>query len=312
MAETVLVTGASRGIGRATALELHERGWEIVATARDPRTIADLPVTARVALDVTDAAAVRSVAQEWPGVDAVVNNAGIGAAGPVESTPVEVAREIFELNVHGVLRTVAAFAPAMRARGSGAFVTVSSVVARIATPLAGVYASSKWALEGLSEAMRLELSHFGVRVTLIEPGEGGERAVPVVGREVGHERLERSGRHDPRIAATERVVHAERRRPCCRGRPRAKRSPAACPGGRGGDATARRSRGDGRRDLRQRGQVRLHPGRLVTTLGFADELADADYGGPVRAVGTTVCSAALATSTPAWKVRSAPLSHASV
>ena len=170
MAETVLVTGASRGIGRATALELHERGWEVVATARDPRTIADLPVTARVALDVTDAAAVRSVAQEWPGVDAVVNNAGIGAAGPVESTPVEVAREIFEVNVHGVLRTVAAFAPAMRARGSGAFVTVSSVVARIATPLAGVYASSKWALEGLSEAMRVELSHFGVRVTLIEPG----------------------------------------------------------------------------------------------------------------------------------------------
>lgn len=167
---TVLVTGASRGIGRATAIELHERGWDVIATARDRRTLADLPMKRLGSLDVTDDRSVAAAAAEWPEVDVLVNNAGIGAAGPVESTPVQVARDMFDVNVFGVLRTVAAFAPGMRARGRGTIVNMSSAVGRIATPLAGVYAASKWAVEGLSEALAVELSHFGIRVTLIEPG----------------------------------------------------------------------------------------------------------------------------------------------
>jgi len=167
---TVLVTGCSRGIGRATAIELHERGWDVVATARDARLLEDLPVKRTGAVDVTDADSVAAAAREWPDVEAVVNNAGIGTAGPVESTPTSVAQEILDVNVLGVLRTVAAFAPGMRARGHGAFVNLSSLVGRVAPPLTGVYAASKWALEGLSEALAMELGHFGVRVLLIEPG----------------------------------------------------------------------------------------------------------------------------------------------
>ena len=167
---TVLVSGASRGIGRATALELHERGWDVIATARDPHLLADLPVKRLGALDVTDDRSVMAAAAEWPDIDVLINNAGIGAAGPVESTPVSVARDIFDVNVLGAMRTIAAFAPGMRARGRGTIVNLSSAVGRVAAPLAGVYAASKWAVEGLSEALAVELSHFGIRVVLVEPG----------------------------------------------------------------------------------------------------------------------------------------------
>jgi NAD(P)-dependent dehydrogenase (short-subunit alcohol dehydrogenase family) len=166
----ILVTGASRGIGRAVARELARRGHQVVATAREPATLQDLPVTARLPLDVTRDDSVRAAAEAAGAIDVLVNNAGDISLAPVESVPLEEVQRLYELNVFGALRVVQAFAPGMRERRAGTIVNMSSMLGRIGVPLAGVYASTKWALEGLSESLRLELAHFGVDVVLVEPG----------------------------------------------------------------------------------------------------------------------------------------------
>jgi NAD(P)-dependent dehydrogenase (short-subunit alcohol dehydrogenase family) len=166
----VLITGCSKGIGRATAIELARRGHEVVATARRAETLADLPVAVRLALDVTDDASVKRAADAAGAIDVLVNNAAEIALGPLESLPLGEARRLFDINLFGALRTVQAFAPAMRARGKGTIVNVSSMVGRMGFPLTGAYVATKWALEGLSESLRFELGHFGVHVVLVEPG----------------------------------------------------------------------------------------------------------------------------------------------
>jgi len=173
----ILITGCSKGLGRATALELTRRGHEVIATARKPESLASLPVAARLALDVRDAASVRRAAAEAGRVDVLVNNAGEIAVGPLESIPFDEIQKLYDINVFGTLRTIQAFAPAMRERGSGTIVNMSSVVGRLALPLTGVYASTKWAIEALSESLRIELGHFGVRVVVIEPGQVGTGAL---------------------------------------------------------------------------------------------------------------------------------------
>lgn len=165
-----LVTGASRGIGRATALELHRRGWQVIATARSAESLSDLPVAEKAVLDVTDDQSVSTALQRWGAPDLLVNNAGVGAGGPVESTPVGVAHDVFDVNVLGVLRMYTTFGAAMRRAGHGTIVTMSSAVGRVALPLAGVYSASKFAVEGLSDTLAVELRHFGVNVVLLEPG----------------------------------------------------------------------------------------------------------------------------------------------
>jgi NAD(P)-dependent dehydrogenase (short-subunit alcohol dehydrogenase family) len=169
MART-LITGCSTGIGRATAVELTRRGHDVVATARRISAIADLDVAARLELDVDDDASVARAVGEAGPLDALVNNAGFGTSGPVEQLPVDDARAVMETNYFGVLRMVQAVLPGMRERGSGAIVNVSSVAGRVAPPLGGIYAASKFALEGLTEALSYEIGHFGVRVRLVEPG----------------------------------------------------------------------------------------------------------------------------------------------
>jgi len=166
----ILVTGSGKGIGRAITLELARRGHEVVATARRPETLQDLPVAQRVTLDVTDDASVRRAREQVGPVDVLVNNAGDIVVAPVESTPFDEVRNLYDLNIFGSLRMIQAFAPAMRERGAGTIINMSSFVGRVGVPLTGVYVSTKWAIEGLSETLRLELSHFGVRVLLIEPG----------------------------------------------------------------------------------------------------------------------------------------------
>jgi NAD(P)-dependent dehydrogenase (short-subunit alcohol dehydrogenase family) len=173
----ILITGCSKGIGRATALELARRGHEVIATARKVDSIASLPVASRLALDVRDADSVRRAAAEAGRVDVLVNNAGEIAIGPLESIPFSEIEKLYDINVFGTLRTIQAFAPAMRERGAGTIVNVSSVVGRLALPLTGIYASTKWAIEGLSEALRIELGHFGVKVVVIEPGQVGTGAL---------------------------------------------------------------------------------------------------------------------------------------
>jgi NAD(P)-dependent dehydrogenase (short-subunit alcohol dehydrogenase family) len=166
----VLVTGAARAIGAATATAFSEHGWEVVATARRPELLAEVPATLRLPLDVTDDASVRACMDEAGPVDVLVNNAAISEPGPLERYPIDRFRAVLETNVVGALRMVQAVVPAMRERGSGAIVNVSSVNGRVASPLGGAYAASKFALEAVSETLHFELGHFGIRVVIVEPG----------------------------------------------------------------------------------------------------------------------------------------------
>lgn len=166
----VLITGCSSGFGRAAAIELTERGHDVVATARDLSSLERLDVAQRLALDVVDPLSVEAAVHAAGTVDALVNNAGIGMGGPLESYPIDLGEAVFATNVFGPLRLIQAVVPSMRERGSGVIVNVSSVEGIVATPLHGVYAASKHALEALSESLRHEVGHFGLRVVAIEPG----------------------------------------------------------------------------------------------------------------------------------------------
>ena len=179
--KVVLITGCSTGIGLATAKHLAARGDKVYATARTPEGAADL-VAARAGhanivtlpLDVTDdhsvQSAVTTVLDAEGRIDAVVNNAGIGAFGTVEFLDEAVARETFETNFWGVLRVTRAVLPALRAQRSGIIVNISSVAGRIAGPAMGVYPASKYALEAASEALAREVYPLGIRVAIVEPG----------------------------------------------------------------------------------------------------------------------------------------------
>lgn len=166
----VLITGCSTGFGRCSAIELARRGHDVVATARRPESLAGLDVAARLALDVDSDESVAAAVVRAGEVDALVNNAGWSANGPIEKVPLDAVRRMFETNFFGAARMIQALAPGMRARGSGVVVNVSSLAGRVAPPLAGFYAASKFALEGLSEALHYELGHFGIRVAIVEPG----------------------------------------------------------------------------------------------------------------------------------------------
>jgi NAD(P)-dependent dehydrogenase (short-subunit alcohol dehydrogenase family) len=172
---TVLITGCSSGIGRATALALHDAGHRVVATARRPETLDDLPPgIVRLRLDVCDPAsveaAVRDAGEKTGGITALVNNAGYGQSGPVEFVTEDQVRAQFETNVYGPLRLIRALLPSMRARGEGRIINVSSAAGRFSTPFLGIYCASKFALEAVSDALRVEVAPFGVKVVLIEPG----------------------------------------------------------------------------------------------------------------------------------------------
>jgi NADP-dependent 3-hydroxy acid dehydrogenase YdfG len=166
----ILITGSSTGVGRATAIELAERGHDVIATARRPETLGDLPVAQRLALDVTDQASVDAALHAAGHVDALVSNAGETLVGTVEGTPLEEFDRMFQLNTLGALRVARAVLPQLRERDAGRLVFVSSIVGRIVRPLGSAYAQSKWALEAIAESLALELAETGVRVTLIEPG----------------------------------------------------------------------------------------------------------------------------------------------
>jgi NAD(P)-dependent dehydrogenase (short-subunit alcohol dehydrogenase family) len=170
----VLITGASRGIGRATALRLAAAGWDVYAGLRSAEGEAALtgagsitPVT----LDVTNTDHLAALDSVLPArLDAVVNNAGIVVAGPVEGLSLDELRQQFDVNVVGQAAVTQAVLPRLRA-SRGRVVFVSSVSGRISTPMTGAYSASKFALEGLADALRMELAPWGVRVSLIEPAQ---------------------------------------------------------------------------------------------------------------------------------------------
>jgi short-subunit dehydrogenase len=179
---TVLVTGATAGIGRAAALLLAEKGHRVFATGRREERLRELEEEAAnrdlegFVLDVTDpssresAAALVAEKTDGQGLHALVNNAGYGLSGPVEEIDLDDLRRQFETNVFGLVALTQAFLPAMRRRGSGTIVNVSSIVGRISVPLQGAYNATKFALEALSDALRREVRQFGIRVAIIEPG----------------------------------------------------------------------------------------------------------------------------------------------
>ncbi len=167
---SVLITGANRGIGRAIATEFARRGHRVVATARDPRTLADLDANQRLALDVTDDASVNTAIAAAGDIDIVVANAGVIFYAAVEAIPLDELQRLFNLNTVGAIRVAQAVLPQMRERSDGKLLFMSSVVGRVVLPPGAAYASTKWALEALVEALAIEVAPFGVQAALLEPG----------------------------------------------------------------------------------------------------------------------------------------------
>ncbi|RME18619.1 MAG: SDR family oxidoreductase [Alphaproteobacteria bacterium] len=177
MTKTALITGASTGIGRATAQRFQAEGWNVVATMRNPDDGADLAALDNVLvtrLDVTDAdsieAAVAAAIERFGAIDVLVNNAGYGAAGPLEAFPPERIRRQIDTNLIGLIDVTRAVLPHMRAARSGVIVNISSVGGRMTLPLFSLYHATKFAVEGLSEALTFELAPLGIGVKIVEPG----------------------------------------------------------------------------------------------------------------------------------------------
>ncbi len=171
--KVVLVTGASSGIGQAIARRLATRGWRVFGTSRQPA--AGFDNVDMLPMDVDDdnsvALAVGAIMEKTGRLDAVVNNAGWALMGPIEDTPIADARAQMETNFFGVLRVCRAALPIMREQRAGHIVNISSLGGIFGMPFSGIYSASKFAVEGLSESLRLETRRFGIRVTLIEPGD---------------------------------------------------------------------------------------------------------------------------------------------
>lgn len=177
-----LITGSSTGIGLATALHLARNGYTVYASMRQPAQATELQATVKaegldlhtVQLDVDDDASVServaAIEAEASGIDVLVNNAGIGGNLAIEEMEIEFWKSIFETNLFGAIRMTRAVLPAMRKRGSGTIVNVSSVTGRVAVAPQAAYAASKHALEAASEVLAQEVRTFGIRVAIIEPG----------------------------------------------------------------------------------------------------------------------------------------------
>jgi len=177
MNKTILITGTSSGLGRATAKLFHARGWNVIATMRAPEREPELTVLERALvtrLDVADLPSIRAAVaaglDRFGRIDALVNNAGYGAYGPLEATPFDKIRRQFDVNVLGLLATTQAILPHFRANKSGTIVNISSIGGRMTFPLGTLYHGTKFAVEGLSEALHYELAPLGVRVKILEPG----------------------------------------------------------------------------------------------------------------------------------------------
>lgn len=173
---TVLITGCSSGFGVDIARHFLERDWKVIATMRTPREdVLQASDHLRVLpLDITDADNIRRVVEAAGPVDVLVNNAGFGAASPVELTPMATARELLETNTVGTLAMTQAFVPQFRERGAGVIINVTSSVTLKALPLVGVYSASKAAVNAFTASLAAEVEPFGVRVRLVLPGRSPE------------------------------------------------------------------------------------------------------------------------------------------
>ena len=177
MTNTIFITGASSGIGRAAVRRFQSAGWNVVATMRSPERERELKELERVLvtrLDVLDLESIDSAVSEslarFGRIDVLLNNAGYGAYGPLEATPIERVRRQFDVNVIGVLATTKALLPHFRQQCGGTIINISSIGGKMTFPLGSLYHGTKFAVEGLSESLHFELLPVGVRVKIIEPG----------------------------------------------------------------------------------------------------------------------------------------------
>ncbi|MFB6131573.1 MAG: SDR family oxidoreductase [Salinigranum sp.] len=204
---TVLITGCSSGIGRATALGFLEEDWVVYATARNPADIQTLGERqgCRIAkLDVTDdedvSRVVDRIVEEEGHITCLVNNAGYAQMGPIEDVPTPEVHRQFDVNVYGPHRLTRAVLPHMREQEDGTIVNVSSVVGRVSFPGMGVYAGSKFAVEAMTDALRGEVEEYGIEAILIEPGpvdtQFTERAEAEVRGSEDVPGIERSGAYE--------------------------------------------------------------------------------------------------------------------
>lgn len=177
MKKTILITGASSGIGKETAKYFQSKGWNVVATMRSPEKETDLTMLKNVLvtrLDVLDLDSIQETIekgiQQFGGIDVLLNNAGYGAYGPLESFPREKILRQFNTNVIGLLDVTRAILPHFREHRKGIIINVSSMGGKMTFPLGSLYHGTKFAVEGISESLRYEVEQFGGRVKIIEPG----------------------------------------------------------------------------------------------------------------------------------------------
>src|SRR6201999_1081311 len=172
MGKVILVTGASSGIGLACATALHEKGHIVYGSSRDLKRMKSVPFKA-IELDVTDDASVNAaidkIIKAEGKIDVLVNNAGNGVTGPAYAMPVESAKQQFEVNFFGVIRVSSTVLPHMIAAGKGLVVNISSLAGLFGLPYQAMYSASKYAIEGYSQSLRMELKNTGVKITLINP-----------------------------------------------------------------------------------------------------------------------------------------------
>jgi len=192
--KTVLITGCSSGIGRETALYFHKKGWRVAATIRRPEAASELSGLENLRcykLDVTDAGSIRSciaqVVKDFGTIDALVNNAGAYATDPLEMMSDEKMCELINTNVLGTLRMSREIFPLFRTQKYGTIVNIASVAGRTTVPFSTVYHTSKWAVEGFSEALTYEARDVNVRVKVVEPGMVKTDLYKRVGQNPGRE-----------------------------------------------------------------------------------------------------------------------------
>lgn len=171
--QTVLITGASMGIGKATAEAFVREGYRVLGTSRNPGRMSErdrIPGVEYLPLDLNDPASVEALLGKVGEVDILVNNAGQSQIGPVEEIPFDRIRALFETNLFGVMRLVQGVLPGMRKRRRGWIINLSSMAGLTAVPFSSIYAATKHALEGFSKGLRNEVKAFGIRVVTLEPG----------------------------------------------------------------------------------------------------------------------------------------------
>jgi NAD(P)-dependent dehydrogenase (short-subunit alcohol dehydrogenase family) len=210
ISRVILLTGASSGFGRAIAAALALDGHRVFATTR-ARDAAPVPGTTHLTLDVTDEVSVINCVEEvmrlGGRVDVLLNNAGLGIAGAIEDTTVEEARAQFDTNLFGLHRVCRAVLPPMRRQGGGHIINMSSLAGQIAIPFQGFYSASKFAIEGYSEALRMEVRRYGVRVSMIEPGDFATAFT--ANRRMVAAHTPASPYHDLCVSAVRRMAHDE-------------------------------------------------------------------------------------------------------